>query len=93
MTKIGFAPYFEMNLFYDNKAAIDMSHDLIQHDCTKHIEVDWHFIQQNLKAKIIRFPFVKSKDQLAIILTKVVSNKILYNSLDKLGISDVYAPT
>ena len=93
LTKIGFVANFEMNLFCDNKETINMSHNLIQHDCTKHIEVDRHFIQQNLEAKIIQFSFVKSKDQLAIILTKVVSNKIFYNSLDKLGISDIYAPT
>ena len=51
-----------MNLFYYNKAAIDISHNPIQHDHTKHIEVDRHFIKQNLDEKIIRFPFVKLED-------------------------------
>ncbi|RVW76345.1 hypothetical protein CK203_049862 [Vitis vinifera] len=70
LTEIGFAPDSEMKLFCDNKAAIDISHNPIQHDRTKHVEVDRHFIKQNLDAKIIRFPFVKSEDQLADILTK-----------------------
>ena len=93
LTEIGFGLSSEMNLFYDNKAAIDVSHNPIQHDRTKHVEVDRHFIRQDLEEKIIRFPFVKSKDQLADILTKVVSSKNFHNSLEKLGMRDIYAPT
>ncbi|KAL6333850.1 hypothetical protein AAG906_031148 [Vitis piasezkii] len=70
LTEIDFGPSSETNLFCDNKAAIDISHNPIQHDRTKHVEVDSHFIRQNLEEKIIRFPFVKSKDQLVNILTK-----------------------
>ena len=77
LVEIGFAPSSEMNLFCDNKAAIDISHNLVQHDCTKHVEVDRNFIKQNLEKKII----------------KVVSTRNFYNSLDKLGIRDIYAPT
>ncbi|RVW60435.1 Retrovirus-related Pol polyprotein from transposon RE1 [Vitis vinifera] len=79
LTEIGFAPDSEMKLFCDNKAAIDISHNPIQHDRTKHVEVDRHFIKQNLDAKIIQFPFVKSEDQLADILTKAVRNLGLEN--------------
>ena len=93
LTEIGFAPTSEMNLFCDNKAAIDISHNPIQHDRTKHVEVDRHFIKHNLETKIIQFPFVKSEDQLADILTKVVSSKEFYNSLVKLCIRDPYAST
>jgi hypothetical protein len=93
LTEIGFAPSSEMNLFCDNKAAIDISHNPVQHDCTKYVEVDRHFIKHNLEEKIIRFPFVKLEDQLADILTKAVSTRNFYNSLDKLGIRDIYAPT
>ncbi|RVW71211.1 Retrovirus-related Pol polyprotein from transposon TNT 1-94 [Vitis vinifera] len=93
LTEIGFAPDSEMKLFCDNKAAIDISHNPVQHDWTKHVEVDQHFIKQNLDAKIIQFLFMKSEDQLADILTKVVSSKIFHHSLDKLGLIDIYVPT
>ena len=93
MADIGFSPRSEMNLFCDNKAAIDISHNPVQHDRTKHVEVDRHFIKQNLEEKIIRLPFVRSEDQLADILTKAVPTKDFYNSLGKLGMHDIYAPT
>ena len=54
LTEIGFGPSYKMKLFCDNKAAIDISHNPIQHGRTKHVEVDKHFIRQNLKEKIIR---------------------------------------
>ena len=34
-----------MNLFCDNKAAIAIAHNPVQHDRTKHVEVDQHFIK------------------------------------------------
>ena len=93
LTELGFASASEMDLFCDNKAAIAISQDPVQHDRTKHVEVDRHFIKENLEAKIIRFPFVKSKYQLADILTKAVSSKEFHNSLNKLCIRDLYAST
>ena len=80
-----------MNLLCDNKATIDISHNPVQYDRTKHVKVDRHFMRQNFDAKIIRFPFVKSEDQLDDILTKAVSDKVFNNSLDKLGMRDLHA--
>ncbi|WJZ95476.1 hypothetical protein VitviT2T_014244 [Vitis vinifera] len=93
LAEISVAPNSEMNLFCDNKAAITISHNTVQYDRTKHVEMNRNFIKQNLKEKIIQLPFVKSEDQLADILTKAVSARNYYNSLDKLGIRVIYAPT
>ena len=93
LTEVGFPPDYAMNLFCDNKAAIDISHNPIQHDRTKHVEVDRHFIKQNLEEKIVQFPFVKTKDQLTDILTKTVSSRNFYNTFNKLGVRDIYSPT
>jgi hypothetical protein len=75
LTELEFTPTSKMELFCDNKSAIAISHDPVQHDRTNHVEMDRHFIKENLEDKIIRFPFVKSEDQLADILTKAVSSK------------------
>ncbi|KAK3006834.1 hypothetical protein RJ639_015528 [Escallonia herrerae] len=93
LAEIGYSSKSSMNMFCDNKSAIQIAENPVQHDRTKHVEVDRHFIKEKLEAKIIRFPFVKSEEQLADILTKAVSSKVFHNSLDKLDIRDIYAPT
>ncbi|PRQ41825.1 putative RNA-directed DNA polymerase [Rosa chinensis] len=90
---LGFKNRKTMDLHCDNKAAIEIAHNPVQHDRTKHVEVDRHFIKENLDRKIICFPFVQSEEQLADILTKAVSGKVFNSSLDKLGMIDIYAPT
>ncbi|BBH02498.1 ABC-2 type transporter family protein [Prunus dulcis] len=82
LTKLGYRPTSVMNLFCDNKAAIVIAHNPVQDDRTKHVEVDRHYIKQKLEAKVIQFPFVKSEEQLAAILTKTISSKVFHNSLD-----------
>ena len=82
-----------MKLFCDNKAAIKIAQNPVQHDRTEHVEVDQHFIKEKHEAKVVQFPFIKLEDQLATILTKVVSSKVFFSSLDKLGIKDIHALT
>lgn len=93
LSDLGFKPRQSMSLHCDNKAAIEIAHNPVQHDRTKHVEVDRHFIKENLDQEIIKFPFVPSEDQLADILTKAVCGRVFNSSLDKLGMIDIYVPT
>ena len=82
-----------MLLHCDNKVAIAIVNNPVQHDQTKHVEVDRHFIKDHLNQGIINLPFVSSQTQLADILTKAVSGKVFHSSLGKLGIIDIHSPT
>ncbi|KAL6331885.1 hypothetical protein AAG906_020233 [Vitis piasezkii] len=73
--------------------ACDIAHNPVQHDRTKHVEVDRFFIKEKLDDKIVELPKIRSEDQLADILTKVVSSQVFSKFLDKLGMCDIYAPT
>jgi len=47
-----------MTLLCDNKSAIGIVDNPIQHDMTKHIEIDQHFIKEKLDnglIKLLRF--------------------------------------
>ena len=93
MIELKFKPKEGMQLYCDNKSAIEIAHNPVQHDRTKHIEIDRHFIKQNLEERIISFPFVRSEEQLADMLTKGVSTKYFEESIVKLGMVDIYLPT
>lgn len=68
--------------------AISKSENLVQHDMTKHVEIDKHFIKDNLEAKVISLPFVRSKHQLADILTNVVVAQAFEDTFFQLGVGD-----
>ncbi|KAK1418159.1 hypothetical protein QVD17_27298 [Tagetes erecta] len=88
LTEIGFPQTEAIKIMCDNKAAIQISENPVQHDRTKHVEVDRHFIKEKIEAKIIELPFVRSEDQLADILTKAVNERIFSVCLDKLRIGN-----
>jgi hypothetical protein len=90
LMELGFEPQSKIKLLCDNKAAIDIAHNPVQHDRTKYIEIDRHFIKEKLDAKIISIPFVRSSGQLADVLTKPVSYKIFNDSIERLGMTDIY---
>jgi hypothetical protein len=47
-----------MRLYCDNKFAIGIAHNPVQHDRTKHVEVDIHFIKDKIESGLICIPYV-----------------------------------
>ena len=90
---LGYLPRQPIRLYCENKATCDIAHNPVQHDWTKHVEVDRFFIKENLDEEIVEFPEIWLEDQLADILTKAVSSRVFSKFLGKLGMCDIYAPT
>ena len=65
----------------------------MQHDQTKHIEIDRHFIKEKLNGGLICTPYVSTDCQLANILTKGLSGTTFQTSVSKLGMKIIYSPT
>jgi Reverse transcriptase (RNA-dependent DNA polymerase)/GAG-pre-integrase domain/Integrase core domain/gag-polypeptide of LTR copia-type len=92
MCEIGFEQGEEMDLYCDNKAAIDMCRNPIQHDRTKHIGINRHHIRDHIEKGNIRLLHVSTKEQFADILTKAVPRSVFNCTLVKLGMVDIYMP-
>ena len=90
---LGYPPGQPIRLYCDNKAACDIAHNSVQHDRTKHMEVDRFFIKDKLDEKIVELPKIRSEDQLTDILTKAVPSPVFPKFLGKLCMCDIYAPT
>lgn len=57
-------------IFCDNVSALALSCNPVFHAKSKHIEVDFHFIRQRVKAKQVAVQYAPSAAQIADILTK-----------------------
>ena len=90
---LDYLPRQPIRLYCDNKAACDIAYNPIQHDRTKHVEVDKFFIKEKLDDKIVELLKNRSEDQFVDILTKVVSRRVFSKFLDKLDMCDIYTPT
>jgi len=82
-----------MTIFSDSRFAIALSANPVQHECTKHIEVDCHYIRDAILSGLIATSHVPSQQQLADIFTKALGARELRFFLGKLGIFDMHAPT
>ncbi|KAM1794483.1 hypothetical protein ACFX11_034955 [Malus domestica] len=63
-------------LFCDNLSAIALSFNHVQHQKTKHIEIDVHFVRERVAKKQLTVQFVSSQEQFADILTKGLSGPL-----------------
>nr|GEY44669.1 retrovirus-related Pol polyprotein from transposon TNT 1-94 [Tanacetum cinerariifolium] len=71
LTDYGF--YFDkIPMYCDSKAAIAISCNPVQHSHTKHIDVRYHFIKENVEKGIVELFFARTEYQLADLFTKAL---------------------
>ena len=68
--ELGFPQTSPTPLYADNTSAIRITSDPVFIECTKHIEVDCHYIRDEFKNDTISLPHISSELQVADIITK-----------------------
>ncbi|KAK4363524.1 hypothetical protein RND71_018765 [Anisodus tanguticus] len=87
-------PLCKASLVYcDNISAIYLSHNLIQHQRTKHIEMDIHFVREKVALGHIKVLHVSSSYQYAYIFTKGLPRQLFLDFRYSLSIRPPPAPT
>ena len=82
-----------MKLYSDNKSAINITHNPVQHDWMKHVEIDRHFIKEKIEEGTMCMCYVPMDNQLADVLTKGLHGPRFHDCIGKLGMEETYSPT
>jgi hypothetical protein len=78
-------------MYCDNKSAIALCCNSVQHSRSKHIDIRYHFIKEQVENGVIELYFVQTMFQLADILTKALPRDRIEFLVDKLGMKS-YTP-
>ncbi|GJT33338.1 retrovirus-related pol polyprotein from transposon TNT 1-94 [Tanacetum coccineum] len=72
-------------MYCDNKSAIVLSCNNVQHSRSKHIDIRFHFIKEHVENGVIELYFVNTEYQLADIFTKSLARERIEFLINKLG--------
>jgi len=77
LTKLQFGHVTQMTLICDNQTTLYISFNFAFHERTKHVDIDYYFIQEKNVSGDIKTEFVNLNYQLANIFTKFLRDREL----------------
>ncbi|GJY89592.1 retrovirus-related pol polyprotein from transposon TNT 1-94 [Tanacetum coccineum] len=80
-------------LYCDNKSAIALCCNNVQHSRSKHIDIRHHFIREQVENRVVELYFVETNYQLADILTKALPRERFEFLLPRLGMKSMTPDT
>ncbi|GKC66740.1 hypothetical protein Tco_1099338 [Tanacetum coccineum] len=92
LTDYGFK-FNKTPMYCDNKSAIALCCNNVQHSRAKHIDIRYHFIKEQVENRIVKLYFVRTEYQLADIFTKPLPRERFNFLIDKLGMRSMSPET
>ncbi|GJT37524.1 retrovirus-related pol polyprotein from transposon TNT 1-94 [Tanacetum coccineum] len=92
LTDYGFK-FNKTPLYCDNKSAIALCCNNVQHSRAKHIDIHYHFIKEQVENGIVELYFIRTEYQLADIFTKPLPRERFNFLIDKLGMRNMSPET
>ncbi|GJY21985.1 retrovirus-related pol polyprotein from transposon TNT 1-94 [Tanacetum coccineum] len=83
----------KIHLYRDNKSAIALCCNNVQHSRSKHIDIRHHFIKEQVENRVVELYFVRTEYQLADIFTKPLARERLDFLINKLGMRSMSPKT
>ncbi|GJR67250.1 hypothetical protein Tco_0013315 [Tanacetum coccineum] len=90
LTNYGFA-FNKIPLYCDNRIAIALCCNNVQHSWSKHIDIRHHFIREQVEKGVVELYFVSTDYQLADIFTKALPRERFEFLLPRLGMKNTMA--
>nr|GEY74607.1 hypothetical protein [Tanacetum cinerariifolium] len=79
-------------MYCDNKSAIALCCNSVKHSRSKHIDIRYHFIKEQVENGVIELYFVNTEYQLADLFTKALGRDIIKFLINKLATSRCRSP-
>ncbi|XP_076934027.1 uncharacterized protein LOC143600139 [Bidens hawaiensis] len=73
-------------VYCDNVSAVYLSHNPVQHQRTKHVEIDIHFVREKVRLGHVRVLHVPSSSQYVDIFTKGLPRQLFHEFRDSLNV-------
>lgn len=89
MTKFGFPFNHPTTLWYDNQSSIHISHNPMEHQHTKHIEIHMHFIRKLIQDDALRLEYFPTNQQVLKIFTKPLAWPCYLQLWSMLGVKEI----
>ncbi|GAU38708.1 hypothetical protein TSUD_396360 [Trifolium subterraneum] len=78
-----------VTLKIDNISAINLAKNPISHGRSKHIEMRYHYLREQVNNDLLKLEHCRSEVQLADILTKSVQNEVFKRLIDLMGVTSL----